>query len=109
MKLNGMPRAPAMEHNSSFAFVLRYHPVFRIAFAKALALVPFPRTYGILIRPAWSNALPSIAGSVESANNDLCRRVFGLVGSACVFPFNNTSAVSRHNFTLQRLHAMLQS
>ena len=82
--------------------VLRYHPVFKHALCKALQLVPFPRIYGVTIRPAWSNALPSVAGSIESSNLKLCQRVFGEEGAACVH-LTNTSAASRHRFTFEQL------
>ena len=82
--------------------VLRYHPVIRCAFCRALRLVPFPSDYGVTVQPAWSNDLPSVAGVVESSNSKLCQRVFGKEGSACV-RLNNTSAESRHTFTFRSL------
>ena len=86
---------------AQFVFVMRYHPSFRHAFHKALGLVPLPAYYQMSIKPAWKNALPTVAGSIASHNDDLCRREFGKEGSACVL--SNTSTESRHKFMLPYL------
>jgi hypothetical protein len=94
-----VPR-PVHSREASVVFVLRYHPVFRRAFYRALSLVPFPEYYGLQIMPAWRNALPSVGGSIESANNILCKRAYGKEGALCV---------SLANTSLEQLHSFLSS
>ena len=82
-------------------FVLRYHPAFASAFKRALATVPYPNT-DLSIMPAWSNALPSSAGILESLNRKLCHRVYGVAGAACVNHIN-VSNVAWHKFNFESL------
>ena len=48
--------------------VLRYHPVFKLAFQRALRLVPVPEILGLRIVAAWRNSLPSVSGFINHTN-----------------------------------------
>ena len=48
--------------------VMRYHPIFKLAFRRALRSVPAPPELGIRLVPAWRNALPSLCGFINHTN-----------------------------------------
>jgi hypothetical protein len=85
--------------------ILRYHPASHRAVSRALDLVPIPQHLGMKIRPAWSNALPSLEGLTAKAVNKVCRE--GLPkrqteeGGLCV-PFNSAHD-QLHTYTLNSI------
>jgi hypothetical protein len=46
-------------------FVLRYHPLFKVAFGRTLKRVPVPPELNVRVMPAWRNALPSVIGHLN--------------------------------------------
>jgi len=77
--------------------VLRFHPLYRWAFSRALALVPPPAELGITVRASWRNSLPSVLGIVQKSRHQLCKRVYGREGSCFLFP-DNLSNNYLHNY-----------
>ena len=55
--------------------VLRYHPPFRCALRRAMAVAPIPSHFGLRILPAWSNGLPSVSTMVCRSNHANLNRV----------------------------------
>ena len=81
------------EHNRSgvaqtrVPFVLRYHPLFRYAFSRAIRLVPPPAELELSLFAGWSNALPSLHGITQkSALNNLIGESGSREGSCFLFP-----------------------
>ena len=74
-----------------FPIVLRYHPCFKWAFARAMALVPPPSELRIQLVPSWKNALPSLQGKLQGSARQSCKRVYGREGRCFLFGDKNLS------------------
>jgi hypothetical protein len=81
-------------------FVLRYHPILKLAFDRALKQVPVPPELGVHCMAAWKNALPCISSYINRCNRMSCS-VGKVVGSLCVS--YNTSSRSLHEFRMSEL------
>ena len=59
---------PSRQEQKHATIALRYHPVFRLAASRTIALVPLPPEYGWKLRIGWANALPSLDSIVNNVN-----------------------------------------
>ena len=79
--------------NSLFAVVLRYHPVFRRAVARARQHLPFPQSLNMELRVGWLNALPSVQSLIMNHSRVTSAAVHntkvgsGKAGHECVLSF----------------------
>ena len=70
---------------TNIPFVMRYHPILKHAFRRALQHCPIPKELDISIMPAWKNATPSIASHISHCTrNAIAGRVGGPEGILCV-------------------------
>jgi len=52
--------------------VLRYHPLYKWVFHRALQIAPPPQEHGIVLRASWKNALRSMSGTVQKVSKETC-------------------------------------
>lgn len=89
-------------------FVLRYHPLFKFAFNKAIKLVPPPVDFNLHVFAGWKNALPSLSGMAQSAALRSLKRDLGSREGFCFsFRLPNLQQNTLREFNMNRVLSLM--